>query len=210
MIVENKTGILRSIKELIIYVGVFYLFAFLYLNKQLKLEEGSMAYVSKLKDFMPLLAVIIAATLTYLLGFRKGKEERFNKQLEENLSSILSPMLHAIKHIERVEETLNREELLKNFFSKYSSQETKLYILSSKEILEWYFLTEDLFYDFLKIKTKDNWETFWVYFKRLSQLINEEYYSVRGIIYSDYRWLLGLNQKNYLIKIFIEFFCVGT
>lgn len=37
-------------------------------------------------------------------------------------------------------------------------------------------------------------------------MINGEYKSVRSIIYSDYRWLIDLNQKNLFLRLAIEFF----
>lgn len=110
---------------------------------------------SKIKD-IPLFTTISAAFLTYLFGFRKGKLEKFNSQLEDNLINIISPMLHYIKNIQREDSPLRREKLLDKFFQEYSSKATKLFKIASKDLLDIYYKTEELFYLFLKERTENN------------------------------------------------------
>lgn len=161
---------------------------------------------SIVKDYLPIITAILTAVLTYFFGFRKRKNDKFNIQIEEGLGEILSPMLHSLRVIMREENAFQREKLLKAFFLKFSSEETKLYKMSSKYILDWYYKTEDLFYNFRNSRKKEDWEMFWVYFYKYNIMINEEYRSVRSIIYSDYKWLIDVNQKNPFLRLVIEFF----
>lgn len=168
--------------------------------------EVKMLDFSKIKDYLPIITTVLAALLTYFLGFRKVKKDKFNIQIEECLEQILSPMLHSLRFIMREENAFQREKLLKDFFLKFSSEETKLYKMPSKYILDWYYKTEDLFYGFKNSGQKEEWETFWIYFNKYNIMINKEYKSIRSIIYSDYKWLVDLNQKNPFLRLFIEFF----
>ncbi|ERI92250.1 hypothetical protein HMPREF1982_02507 [Clostridiales bacterium oral taxon 876 str. F0540] len=168
--------------------------------------EEEMINYKDIKDYLPIITTILAALLTYFFVFRKGKKDKFNTQIEEGLEEIISPMLHSLRFIMREKNPFQREKLIKAFFFKYSSEETKLYKMCSKYIVDWYYKTEDLFYEFIDSRKKEDWEIFWVYFYKYNIMINEEYKSIRTIIYSDYRWLVDLNQKNPFLRLVIEFF----
>lgn len=161
--------------------------------------------ISIIKDYIPLVTTIFAALLTYFLGFRKGKQDKFNTQIEESLQVILSPMLHEIKIIIHEESAFQRQKLLKEFFYKYSKEDTKLFKMPSKFIHDYYYRTQELFFKFEKDKNKDDWDTFWVYFHKLSKMVNDEYNTIRENIYSDYKWLIDLSKKNCFVRITFEF-----
>lgn len=163
-----------------------------------------MLEISMIKDYIPLITTVIAALLTYFLGFRKGKQEKFNIQMEKSLEEVLSPMFNELRIIKREENAFQREKLLKNFFEKYGCENTNVFKISSKYIHDWYYKTEELFNIFIKEKSQQEWDNFWVYFNKFYTMVNNEYNTIRGIIYSDYRWLIDLNQKNCFLRITME------
>lgn len=157
-----------------------------------------------LKDYLPLMTTLLAASLTYFFGYKKGKNEKFTSQLEDNLSNIISPLFHAMKKINEEESLFQREKLIREFFAKYTSEGTSIYKISNKSILDWFYDTYDFYLIFVKDKSDENWENFWVYFNELYHKVRVEYKNVRGIIYSDYKWYSTLVQKNYLLRALVE------
>jgi len=157
-----------------------------------------------IKDYLPIITVILTGVLTYLFGFRKGKIEKFHSRLEESLGDIITPLLHDVKIIQREEDTFRKEELIKAFFLRYSNVDSKLYKLSSKFMIDWYYITEEYFYIFLKSRLDEDWRNFWVYFINLLGMIQEEFNDIRGILFADFRWQMGINKKSIFMKIAYE------
>lgn len=156
------------------------------------------------KDYLPLITTLLATSLTYLFGYKKGKKEKFVYQLEDNLSGIISPLLHGMRKIKEAENSFQREKLIKNFFDKYTSEETKIYKISNKSVLDWFYTTHEYYLIFTKNKNIETWEAFWVHFEELYYKIGLEFKTVRRIIYSDYKWYLTLTQRNYLSQMLSE------
>lgn len=160
--------------------------------------------ISIIKDYLTLITAIIVAILTYFLGVRKKKQDKFNVQMEKCLEEIISPMFNEIRLIKREENAFHRQKLLKEFFLKYSKEDTKLFKMSSKPIHDFYYKTEELYLKFEKDKKKDKWDTFWVCFNRFYNMIDNEYNTIRENIYSDYKWLMDLSKKNCFWRITFE------
>lgn len=159
---------------------------------------------SKLTHYIPLLTTVLAAYLTYFFGYRKGKLNKFFNEVEENINDILSPMFHDIRQINRLEIPFKREELLKKFFCKYGSNSTNLHKIGERYILELYYSTEDLFYNFTKIRSNENWTKFYTKFYELYNQVKKEYDINHDIIYCNYTWHKCLNEKNYLLRLISE------
>lgn len=160
---------------------------------------------SYIKDYIPVILAILTPILTYLIGVRKGNNEKFNLQLENNLKDVISPMIHEIKAITRKQEESNeRNKLLKKFFEKYGASDSKLYEMSNKYIADRYYETEKYYYEFMKNRNQNDWEDFWTYFINFNKLIDNEYNKIKGILYSNYVWLMDLSNKNKILRILME------
>ncbi|WP_234122372.1 hypothetical protein [Clostridium hydrogenum] len=160
---------------------------------------------SYIKDYIPVILAILTPILTYLIGVRKGNNEKFDLQLENNLKDVISPMLHEIKAITRQQEESNeRNKLLKKFFEKYGASDSKLYEMSNKYICDKYYETEKYYYKFMQNKNQNNWEDFWTYFISFNKLIDNEYNKIKSILYSNYVWLMDLSNKNKISRVFME------
>lgn len=93
---------------------------------------------SYIKDYIPVILAILTPILTYLIGVRKGNNEKFDLQLENNLKDVISPMLHEIKAITRQQEESNeRNKLLKKFLksmelviANYTKCQTSIYVIN--------------------------------------------------------------------------------
>ncbi|CUU46933.1 hypothetical protein [Clostridium beijerinckii] len=160
--------------------------------------------ISIIKDYLPVITAVVVAFLTYLLGLRKRKKDKFNLQMEVGLKEILSPMFNTIRVIKREESAFQREKLLKNFFEKYSYQDTNVFEIPSRIIHDLYYECDNLFLKFIKERSDDSWDAFWIYFDRFDKEIVKEYKTIRENVYLDYKWLMCLNEKNYFIRIFLE------
>lgn len=159
---------------------------------------------SEIKEYMQIITTVVAALLGYLFAFKKLNKEKFYTQLDDNLGGILTPMYHEIKKIMREESGFQREKLLKSFFEKHTSENTNIYKISNKSILDTFYNTEELFYNFTKNRNRYNWEQFWISFDNLNNIIDGEIITIRGVIYSDYRWSIVLSQKNFMWRFVFE------
>ncbi|WP_238861122.1 hypothetical protein [Clostridium sp. YIM B02569] len=164
--------------------------------------------ISVIKDYLSVITAIVVAFLTYLLGIRKKKQDKFNEQIEDSLKVILSPMVNEIRLIDREEDSIRRQMMLRKFFDKYNKEDTRLFKMPSKFIHDFYYKTEELFWKFDKSKKQNDWDIFWIHFHKLYIMIRDEYTIMRENIYSDYKWLIDLNKKNPFLRITLEFFIV--
>lgn len=147
-----------------------------------------------------ILPAVTAGTLSYLWGLRQKKQERFAKNLELSLESVLAPMYHSIRKINREKNAKKREELFADFFNTYSSSSSPIYNLFDGFILKYYYNTEEFYYTFLNIRTEEKWEEFYCNYSELVKMVENLYFTINGVRSVEYQWYKSLRSSNIIIK----------
>ncbi|MGK5509429.1 hypothetical protein [Brevibacillus formosus] len=159
-----------------------------------------MKFDKELLVFLPLFIAIVGAVIAYFFGQRSKNLERFYDQTKTSLKEITSPIFHELRNINATQIPEKKERLLRNFFEKYSSKDTNIYLIGNRFILEYYYKLHNFFNAFLITRNEKDWEEFCQRYDGFFITIEEEYWKTFEISYSEYKW----NQFNMNKNIFFR------
>ncbi|CAH0318073.1 hypothetical protein [Priestia megaterium] len=161
--------------------------------------------MSLIKDYLPVLAVIVGSSLAYLYGKRNNNLSNFNQQAKENLKELLEPMYYNLRDIINIEDSYEREYNLKVWFNKYSPYKVPLHKLADKSLIE-NFLNLRSQYKNLYTKTSMYQEE--IFERKLQHFyrnLEKQYWLTFNSIYQDYRWYNRILNTHFTFRIILEF-----
>ncbi|MDA2118463.1 hypothetical protein ACTFPA_26055 [Bacillus cereus group sp. MYBK59-1] len=160
--------------------------------------------MSNIKEYIPFIIPILAATVGYIFGQRTTKTNRFYTQNENNLKTVIEPLFLSIKVIMRENSGFKRERLLDDLFELYILEEKGLYQIGNKDLIDNFFYVEELYKDFKIEKSEEKWKKFWIALNYYYQSIEGEYWSNFYTLYRNYGWYLYSLNRNIFVRIFFE------
>lgn len=157
-----------------------------------------------IKEYIPFIIPIVAATVGYIFGQRTTKVNRFYTQNENNLKTVIEPLFLSIKVIMRETSGFKREKLLDDLFELHILEGKGLYQIGNKDLIDKFFYVEELYNDFKKDKSVEKWKEFWIALSCYYKSIKKEYWSNFYTLYRNYRWYLHSLNKNIFVRIFLR------
>lgn len=161
--------------------------------------------MSVIKDYLPVLAVIVGSSLAYLYGKRNSNLSNFNQQAKENLKELLEPMYYNLRDIIHIEDSYEKEYNLKVWFEKYSPYKVPLHKLADKSLIE-NFLNLRSQYKNLYTKTSMYQEE--IFERKLQNFysnLEKQYWLTFNSIYQDYRWYNRILNTHFTFRKILEF-----
>jgi hypothetical protein len=161
-------------------------------------------FIKEYLPYLPLVIALVAASLGYITGQRSGKINRFFQQVDVNLKEVCGPMYFSLKRIFEIEDAQKREEIIDQFFEKFSNQNPNLYKLGNKFILDWLIETENLYVRFKKSRRLEDWDEYWKHLFSLKVMLEHEYWKNFDSLYGEYRWFQRTLTSNIFIRVWHE------
>lgn len=155
------------------------------------------------KDYLPVITVILAAFLAYIFNNRKYKFERFHKEAAESLKDFYSPLFHEMRIIKLDMQYNDKVKLIELFLKKHLSEDTQIYKSYNRKLI-------DLFYDldiaFRGYKDKKNVKLDDVLeiYNEIFYKVNKDYEDIQICLYSQFPWYKLLHKKSPIFRILMD------
>lgn len=158
-----------------------------------------------IKEYFPIITVCLSAFLAYVFSGRKYKTERFYNDIGESLKDFYSPVFHELRDIKLEQDPRKKENLLKEFVDKYTSNYNKLYICHNEYLVQLFYDLEQVFREYRLKRREKEWVEVCSIFNKINSLVCKEYWHIQRALYKDYPWQKVMERNNYLIKPFMRF-----
>ncbi|MBU5353844.1 hypothetical protein KQI74_16275 [Paenibacillus barcinonensis] len=167
--------------------------------------------MEEIKVYIPLIATLFTIFSGYIATIRYKKSDRFYSSLTENMKEIGSPFYLSLRSIVKEKNIYKRNKLIAGFFEENSSSKSKVYLLNNNYIIEWYFLLDERYGQYISNPNDENWEEFWVRLYQLYIMMEEEYWKNFNTLNREFRWLRYVwSTNNYLYRTFKELIRILT
>ncbi len=160
--------------------------------------------MNNIKEYLPFIIPILAATLGYIFGQRTTKINRFYTQNENNLKNVIEPLFLSLKMIMKEDSAFKRKKLLDDLFKTYLLEKKGIYQIGNKDLIDKLFYVEGLYKEFKKKQKEEEWKDFWIELNYFYNAIKNEYWNNFYTLYKEYRWYLHSLDKNMFVRFFYE------
>lgn len=156
--------------------------------------------------YLPLIAAVIAATLSYILGGRSRKNDVILQSTKENLKDIISPMYNEIElRVKSIGNAKEREKLLDDFFERYTTNDTVIYKLGSLRLIDEFYDLYKKYKEFKGARSEKAWKEFWWEFDNIFfPKLKDNYRNSINLIYRDFNWQQYILTKSYWKRFYHE------
>lgn len=172
---------------------------------KLENEGECMIKMSFIKDYLPLLAVVVGSSLAYLYGKRNSNLSNFNNQAKENLKELLEPMYYHLRDIMNIDDQYEKEYNLKTWFNKYSPYEASLHKLADKSLIENFLNLREMYKNLYKKRSGTERELFYKQLKGFYNSLEKQYWFTFTSIYQDYHWYNRILNTHFTFRKVLEF-----
>ncbi|KAA0840625.1 hypothetical protein NFG81_07665 [Bacillus paralicheniformis] len=170
------------------------------------------AFVGFIKEYLPVITVVLSAFIAFISTIRHKDLERFYKNAENNLEKVIEPMYLKVKNIENIKDGQHKIELIKDFFDIYDSKKMNISKLGNRQLINKFFETEKAFNQYILKFDEESLKSLFFKVRSLKYNLEKEYWRLFETIYKDYNWYKKTVDMNYLFRFFlrISFFIEST
>jgi len=138
-----------------------------------------------LADYGPYLLILVSSLIAYLFSVRTKRIEKFHKKAEESMAELCGPMLYSLEKFFRDLESKH----IHMFFKKFCSQDTSIYKIGNKVVIQRFFKVEKQFQEYVEqvVKDEDALNKLHVELYILKEELEKEYWKNFACVYGDYR-----------------------
>ncbi|MEM5016255.1 hypothetical protein WKH31_08210 [Metabacillus indicus] len=158
-----------------------------------------------IKEYLPLMAAVIATSLAYLYGQKNNKVSNFHDQAKESLDQILGSMYFSLRQIIKLEDVYEKEYELEKWFDRYTSEITTLYKLGDKWLIDNFI---SLNTEYKKIKEGARTDQSIKAFNRSLDLyftkLDKHYWTTFTSLYREYSWFNRILNAHFSARLFLE------
>ena len=161
--------------------------------------------MSIIKDYLPVLAVIVGSSLAYLYGKRNSNIDNFNQLAKENLKELLEPMYYNLRDIIHIQDSYEKEYNLKVWFEKYSPYKVALHKLADKSLIENFLNLRSQYKNLYTTTSTYQEEIFERKLQNFYSNLEKQYWLTFNSIYQDYRWYNRILNTHFTFRKILEF-----
>ncbi|MEC0633407.1 hypothetical protein P9D81_01160 [Bacillus haynesii] len=157
-----------------------------------------------IKDYLPVITVVLSAIIAFISTIRHKDLERFYKNAVNNLEQIIEPMYYRIKYIERISNTDQKLKNINVFFETYNFKTINISKMGNRRLIDLFFETEAVLNQYLSNKDDKTEELLLSKVRRLHRAIEEEYWRLFEAVYKDYNWYKKTVDMNYVFRFLLR------
>lgn len=120
------------------------------------------------------------------------------------MKDIGGPVLRQVREIRRTSNPKEKLKLLQQFIKNQGGESSLIELLGNHYIYEWFFMVEDLYYDYLATPTPASWDLLWASFGDFYLMFRNEHLLNRRILFQDFGWFQKLSRSNFVFRSFSE------
>ncbi|MBU8728292.1 hypothetical protein [Bacillus pumilus] len=153
---------------------------------------------------LSLITAVLSATIAYFYNIKHKDLDRFYKNAQENMETLIEPIYFKLKDIEAIVDKKRKIELLKEFFNTFNSNKINISRLGNRKLIDNFLKSE---FAFKKILIDDNealYQEVIVNTKQLKHIVEEDYWKLFEVIYKDYNWYKKTVDMNYILRFLLK------
>lgn len=161
-------------------------------------------YWPEIKDYLPVIVVLISAVIAFVSNNRHKDLDRFYKNAEENLYNLIEPMYYKMEKIEKISDEIHKLEAIRNYFNTYNPENINISKLGNRQLIDKFLDSHTAFHHYLTEIDDKNLRTLFRKFRSLRFSLEKEYWNLFETIYKDYNWFKKSVGMNYLFRFFVR------
>jgi len=161
--------------------------------------------MSLIKDYLPVLAVVVGSSLAYLYGKRNSNISNFNQQAKENLKDLLEPMYYSLRDIIHIEDPYEREYNLKIWFNNHNPYKVPIHKLADKSLIENFLNLRNQYKNLYTMTSMYQEDLFERKLQSFYGNLEKQYWLTFNSIYQDYRWYNRILNTHFTFRKLLEF-----
>lgn len=161
---------------------------------------------------LSLITAVLSATIAYFYNVKHKDLDRFYKNAQENMETLIEPIYFKLKDIETIVDKKRKIEILKEFFDSYNYNKINISRLGNRKLIDNFLKSEVAFKKILIDNNEFLYQELILNIKQLKQVVDKDYWKLFEVIYKDYNWYKQTVDMNYILRLLLRlgFFLEST